>query len=246
MRTAAGLSATALALLALTHAHAPALAQDDGTGSQELSEEMAEAMVESVEETVEQSGEETVEEAGEPAPVLTYIVAAPARFLEAYGGAEWLDAATEICLEEGEVVELARPSARIAAMELRGELCTTVADAPDAATVLIEAPAPDRRVRTAATRGVGATSRNRPAFFRVASGSEAVLERYPRGSRVTEQSEICLARGQQVTLISSAGQRVTYRGPGCARRNAEPSGRNVGGFTFGWNGWGVPSAGERL
>ena len=166
----------------------------------------------------------------------TYIVSATGRFLEAYPTENWLDPELEICLEEGEVVQLARPESGIAAMELRGELCTTVAAAPDVATIVVENAQP-RPARSGATRGTAAmASMNRAPAFRVASGSPDVLERFPRGSQVTRETEICLERGQQVTLISRRGQRVTYRGPGCARRNAQPSGTNLGGFTFGWNG----------
>lgn len=218
MRQILTLACAAFALSALGHASASA--QDADETESEFEEEVL----------------ETDEEPVEEATVLTYILSAPDRFLAEYGGAEWLDAGTEICLEEGEVVELARPSARIAAMELRGALCTSVADAPQAATVLVEAQSRPPRVRSGAVRGTASVTSRRTVGYRVASGSEAVLAQHPRGSRVTSESEICLERGQQVTLISSAGQRVTYRGPGCARRNAAPSARNIGGFTFGWNG----------
>ena len=228
MRHILTLACAAFALSAV--GHAPASAQDVDEAEPEYEEEALE------------EAEEPVEEA----TVLTYILSAPDRFLAEYGGAQWLDGATEICLDEGEVVELARPSARIAAMELRGALCTSVADAPQAATVLVEAQSRPPRARTGVVRGIASVASRRTVGFRVASGSEAVLAQHPRGSRVTSDSEICLERGQQVTLISSAGQRVTYRGPGCARRNAAPSARNIGGFTFGWNGHAITGHTVRL
>lgn len=167
----------------------------------------------------------------------TYIVSATGRFLEAYPTRNWLDPELEICLEEGEVVQLARPASSIASMELRGEMCSTVAAAPDVATVVVETVRPPRNARMGSVRGSGSSAGvARVAGFRIASGSADVLERFPRGSQVTRETEICLERGQQVTLISHRGQRVTYRGPGCARRNAQPSSTNLGGFTFGWNG----------
>lgn len=177
----------------------------------------------------------------------TYILAAPARFLAAYGGQEWLDPESEICLEDGETVVLARPASRIVSMELRGPLCTTVAAAPDEASILVERESQTRTVRAGATRGVSTTSRLQASDpqtpgFRVASGTEGVLARFPVGTRVALETEICLARREQVTLISSRGQRVTYRGPGCARRNTRPSSDNLGGFTFGWNGYAAPRA----
>lgn len=182
----------------------------------------------------------TVEEPATPPtePQGTYILAASDRFLALYGSEGWLDPELEICLEEGEQVQLGQTGTDIATMELRGALCTRVADAGDVATIVVER-APVRPTRTAATRG--ATSRTASAsapIFRVATGTGDVLSKFPAGTRVTQELEICLARGQQITLISSRGQRVTYRGPGCARRNARPSATNQGGFTFGWNGLG--------
>lgn len=244
MRLTATRAMAALSLLAL--AHAPAMAQDEGGASEVLTE----AMVEAVEETVEEAGEEdgrTGFQLGGPGP--SAILLAPSRFLGTYGEG-WLEADAEVCLEQGEVVVLAPSEARIASVELRGPLCTIVGDAPEVATIVVELPAAGSRPRSGATRGVAPARASRSPTprspsFRVAAGSDAVLARYPRGTRVVESAEICLERGEQVTLISSAGQRVTYRGPGCARRNVEPSGRNVGGFTFGWNGWSDPRTGER-
>lgn len=169
----------------------------------------------------------------------TYILSASDRFLAAYGSETWLAPELEVCLEEGEQVQLGQTGTQIASMELRGALCTRVADAEEVATIVVERERRNVRVRAGATRGVSA----RPAsvsvpVFRVATGTGDVLSQFPAGTRVTADVEICLQRGQQVTLISSRGQRVTYRGPGCARRNARPSATNQGGFTFGWKGFG--------
>lgn len=74
-----------------------------------------------------------------------------------------------------------------------------------------------------------------PPVYRVASGSPAVLTRFPRGTLVTLQTEICLKQGEQITMVGSNGQSVTYNRPGCLRRNGRPTGENAGGFTFGWS-----------
>lgn len=238
MRTAHAMIGAA-AMLALG---TPAMAQDEA----EMAEEAAEEMVEQAAEEAEAAMEEEMTEEAEPAPA--YVIAAPDRFLTAYPSDGWLTPETEICLEEGERVLLAQPESGFEQLELRGALCTLIGDAGEAATIVVEvAPrASPNRPMTAAVRGT-ATSGVRGAAmamgsrrqtFRVASGSPAVLEAFPRGTTITSSAEICLERGQQITLISRRGQRVTYRGPGCARRNAEPTPGNIGGFTFGWNEWG--------
>lgn len=207
----------------------------DQTVTDQSGEEAAEAGADGVE-----AQEETTEEgpAPEPADTTSYIIAASDRFLTEYSGNGWLMPDLEICLEEGEVVVLAQPSANIERLELRGPLCTQVADTVSVATIVIEtfAVAESTSVRAAVVRGAATPSAGpRRAVFRVASGSDPVLERFPRGSTVTRASEICLERGEQITLVSNRGQRVTYRGPGCAKRNTQPSPGNLGGFTFGWN-----------
>ena len=225
-----------ISFLALLGA-APAVAQAQETEAHAEAVEAVEAVAatEEVEVAVEEVAAEEAAEPEMPAP--TYILSGPGRFLEAYGGEEWLAPETEICLEEGEVVQLARPEAQVASMELRGALCTTIAQALDAATIVIESAAPRPVVRTAATRGVGSSASGpQQTIIRVAAGSRDVLEQFPRGTRVTPETPICLERGQQVTLVTSTGQRVTYRGPGCARRSTRSTGDNLGGFTFGWNG----------
>jgi hypothetical protein len=73
-----------------------------------------------------------------------------------------------------------------------------------------------------------------PPVYRVASGSPSVLERFPRGTIVTRQTEICLKSGEQVTVTGSNGQSVTYDRPGCLKRSAPSTPQNLGGFTFGW------------
>lgn len=185
-----------------------------------------------------------VEEPVAPRSDQTYIVSANDRFLTEYGTEAWLAADLEICLEEGETVQLARGAAQIISMELRGPLCTVVEEADEVASILVERERQAPRARTGATRGTRLLSgivgnAVRAPGFRVASGSADVLEQFPRGTTVTRRTEICLERGQQVTLISNRGQRVTYRGPGCARRNVIPSADNIGGFTFGWNAHGA-------
>lgn len=90
------------------------------------------------------------------------------------------------------------------------------------------------RARTGAIRGGSASDPgSRPVVFRVAAGSDSAIERYPRRSIVNRSSRICLEDGEQITIIGSNGQRVTYSGPGCARRTARPSADNIGGFVFG-------------
>jgi hypothetical protein len=73
----------------------------------------------------------------------------------------------------------------------------------------------------------------RPIIFRVANASPAVLDRYPRGSVVQRSSRLCLDTGEQITILGTNGQRVTYRGPGCLQRQTRPTRENLGGFIFG-------------
>lgn len=73
-----------------------------------------------------------------------------------------------------------------------------------------------------------------PTIYRVASGSPSVLARFPRGTQVTLQTEICLMAGEQITVTGSNGQNVTYNRPGCLKRSGNPTPQNAGGFTFGW------------
>ena len=196
------------------------------------------------EEAASEIAETTEAVAEEPAPIEpTYILSANDRFLGLYGGEAWLAPDLEICLEEGERVQLGRPGSDIASMELRGALCTRVADASEVATIVVErteeaSPARMGATRGANTRVAAASLTSRRRSFRVASGTRQVLDQFPVGSRIMRDTEICLDRGQQVTLISNRGQRVTYRGPGCARRNTQSTESNLGGFTFGWNRYG--------
>lgn len=73
----------------------------------------------------------------------------------------------------------------------------------------------------------------RPIIFRLASATPAVLQRFPRGTLVEKTTELCLNDGEQATVSGSHGQSVTYTGPGCLRRKAQPTNTNIGGFTFG-------------
>lgn len=72
-----------------------------------------------------------------------------------------------------------------------------------------------------------------PPIFRVRSGSPSVLERFPRGSVIDEDTEICLEDGEQINVIGNNGQTVSYVGPGCMTRTAPASSENEGGFIFG-------------
>lgn len=85
-----------------------------------------------------------------------------------------------------------------------------------------------------------------PPIYRVRSGTPSVLERFPRGSVVTEETEICLEEGEQVNVIGDNGQSVTYVGPGCMARSAPATGDNEGGFIFGSNEVAVPEHGGVL
>lgn len=67
-----------------------------------------------------------------------------------------------------------------------------------------------------------------------------MLAKYPRGSEVSRDTRICLKDGEQISIVGSNGQSVTYVGPGCAQRTGRPTRENQGGFIFGWNGWGTP------
>lgn len=84
-----------------------------------------------------------------------------------------------------------------------------------------------------------------PPVFRVRSASPAVLEKFPRGSEVTRKTRICLEEGEQLTIVGSNGQSVTYTGPGCMQRSAPSTSDNVGGFTFGYNSRYVGTEQER-
>ncbi|MEL6737568.1 MAG: hypothetical protein AAFO28_01455, partial [Pseudomonadota bacterium] len=72
-----------------------------------------------------------------------------------------------------------------------------------------------------------------PPIYRVRSGSPSVLERFARGSVVTQETQICLEDGEQINIVGNNGQSVTYVGPGCMTRTAPASSDNEGGFIFG-------------
>lgn len=91
---------------------------------------------------------------------------------------------------------------------------------------------PPGRTRTGAVRGTPPTP-PRPVIFRIASGSSAVLARFPRGTLVERSTALCLRAGEQVSVAASNGQSVSYTGPGCLKRQARPTRDNIGGFTFG-------------
>ncbi|MEO0699361.1 MAG: hypothetical protein AAFY81_06550 [Pseudomonadota bacterium] len=78
-----------------------------------------------------------------------------------------------------------------------------------------------------------------PPIYRVRSGSPSVLERFARGSVVTEDTQICLEAGEQINVVGNNGQSVTYVGPGCMTRTAPATSDNEGGFIFGM-GSGLP------
>lgn len=61
-----------------------------------------------------------------------------------------------------------------------------------------------------------------------------MLARFPRGTVVTLQTEICLKADEQITVQGNNGQSVTYNRPGCLKRSGRPTLENLGGFTFGW------------
>jgi len=75
--------------------------------------------------------------------------------------------------------------------------------------------------------------RPRTIIFRVASGSAAVLVRFPRGTVVQQSMALCLNEGEQLTITANIGQSATYSGPGCLRRQGKPTPDNIGAFTFG-------------
>ena len=72
-----------------------------------------------------------------------------------------------------------------------------------------------------------------PPIYRVRSGSPSVLERFARGTVVTEDTQICLEAGEQINVVGNNGQSVTYVGPGCMTRTAPATSDNEGGFIFG-------------
>lgn len=146
-----------------------------------------------------------------------------------------LPAGSRVCLREGDVVRL-QSSSR--SRELTGPGCFTLERANPASSGNLLQTRPRQRPLLFSLGGSASGPRNDPITYRVSAASQSVLERYPRGTPVDLATRICLEDDEQVTIVSSKGQRVTYRGPGCARRNARPSADNLGGFTFGWNRFG--------
>lgn len=149
-----------------------------------------------------------------------------------------LPAGSRVCLREGDVVRL-QSSSR--SRELTGPGCFTLERANPASLGSLLRTRPRERPVLAVIGGTTSGPRNDPVTYRVSAASQSVLERYPRGTPVDLATRICLEEDEQVTIVSSKGQRVTYRGPGCARRNTRPSADNLSGFTFGWNRFGSSS-----
>jgi hypothetical protein len=147
-------------------------------------------------------------------------------------------------LANGQMIQL-RAGDRITAVTISGEQTFSgpgsfrIEEESGSRTRLAELFSSRQRMRTGAVRSSGddtaERSAPRPIIFRVASGSDTVLQRIPQRTVVSRTSRICLSEGEQITLIGTNGQRVTYTGPGCARRNSRPTGTNPGGFVFGWN-----------
>ena len=141
-----------------------------------------------------------------------------------------------ICLREGDIVTvLGNGGTRV----LRGPGCFMLASMTRTRRFAAMISGNPSRARTGAVRGGSVNGGSRTVTFRVSSATDSVLERFPRGSLVSRSTRICLEEGEQITIVGSNGQRVTYRGPGCARRNARPTEDNLGGFTFGWNTYGI-------
>ena len=141
-----------------------------------------------------------------------------------------IGATRPVCLEAEDTVTVVDEDGTFT---LRGPGCSYAARTTPSTTKAFIASTSTRRVRTGAVRGSGSGPSSKPVVFRVSGGTEAVLARFPRGSVVQRRANICLAEGQQLSIAGSNGQRVTYRGPGCMKRNARPTRDNLGGFTFG-------------
>jgi len=139
--------------------------------------------------------------------------------------------------EEPEALAAARAEYVRVMREVMGVETDGMIDLPEVEEVVVgsaeDEPRPRRRVRTGALRGDPPPPPPRPVIFRIASGSPAVLTRFPRGTLVQRGTALCLKGGEQVTVAGSNGQSTTYSGPGCLGRSARPTRENVGGFTFG-------------
>lgn len=146
-----------------------------------------------------------------------------------------------ICLDEGDQVTVLTSNGT---RQFVGPACIRSVSAPPVARTASRAPgsasAASAPPRAGASRRRATTPSSRPIVFRVSGGTEAVLEEYPRGTLVRRDDNICLDEGEQLNIAGSHGQRLTYSGPGCMERSARPTRDNIGGFTFGWNAFGLP------
>ncbi len=139
--------------------------------------------------------------------------------------------------EEPEALATARAEYIRVMREVMGVETDGMIELPPVEAVVVESaedgPRSRKRVRTAAMRGTPPPPPPRPVIFRIASGSPAVLARFPRGMLVQRGTAICLKTGEQLNIAGSNGQSVSYSGPGCLNRGGRPTSENVGGFTFG-------------
>lgn len=143
--------------------------------------------------------------------------------------------ASAICLSEGETIELRGTQGSV---QLSGVKCFddralamefAVAQRRQLESAR-EAPAYTRRARTGAVRG--SASPAPPSSLFVYHGSKTALARYPRGTRKDKYGEICLSKGESLTLVSRSGGKQTL-GEGCDKPLQQDKGRNSGATTLG-------------
>ena len=101
------------------------------------------------------------------------------------------------------------------------------APAPAPAPVMVPPPPPPPAKLPPPPSGAAQT-------YVVSAGTASALKRFPKGTARRLTDQICLQKGETLTLVSrTSGRRVTYAGPGCNKAAANPDGTQSGATTIG-------------
>ena len=104
---------------------------------------------------------------------------------------------------------------------------TASAPPPAPAPVIVPPPPPPPAKLPPPASGASQT-------YVVSAGTASALKRFPKGTARRLTDQICLQKGETLTLVSrTSGRRVTYAGPGCNKAAANPDGTQSGATTIG-------------